>query len=188
MGIISQSEMGGVKNELYSRRLVLDLAKNRVKLLDELRQMAVEEQRMEMPTLKNSMIRYDGTVAFRLADLPAIEREFKVRFHHDLPVSAIGQTLVHQGMGLDHRNKVDVALNPEQPEGLWLRQYLEKQHVSVSGVPGCRGWRGDWRRIFTLAAGVRGSVCPGIKRLRRTPGYGQDQVKIVTCSATPNVF
>jgi hypothetical protein len=130
MGIISQSELAGAKSELYSRQLTLDLAKNRLKLLEELRQMAAEEQRMELPTLKNSMIRYDGSVAFDLARLPGIEKAFKARFNHDLPVSAMGQTLVHQGLGLDHRNRVDVALNPEQPEGLWLRHYLESEHVS----------------------------------------------------------
>jgi hypothetical protein len=130
MGIISQSEMASVKSELYARQLVLDLAKSRAKLLDDLRQMAVAEQRVELPTIRNSMIRYDGSVAFKMADLPVIEKEFKARFNHDLPVSAIGQTAVHQGLGLDHRNKVDVALNPEQPEGLWLRHYLEKAHVS----------------------------------------------------------
>jgi hypothetical protein len=80
--------------------------------------------------LKNSLIRYAGSAAFKLADLPGIEKDFKIQFHHDLPVSAIGQTLVHQSLGLDHTNKVDVALNPEQAEGLWLRQYLEKQHLS----------------------------------------------------------
>jgi hypothetical protein len=130
MGIISQSEMAGVKNELYSRQTVLDLARNRLKLLDDLRQMAGQEQRMVLPTIGNSMIRYDGAVAFKLADLPAIEKDFKTRFNHDLPVSAVGQSSVHQALGLDHRNKVDVALNPEQPEGVWLRRYLEKQHVS----------------------------------------------------------
>lgn len=62
-------------------------------------------------------------------DLTAISRRFEEHFHHSLPVSALGQTLVHQSMGLDHRNRVDVALSPDQPEGLWLRQLLEMLHV-----------------------------------------------------------
>ena len=129
MGIISQAEMAGVKSDLYSRELVLDLARTRVKMLDDLRQMASEEQHLELATVQNSMIRYNGSAAFKLTDLPEIEKDFKSQFHRDLPVSAVGQTLVHQSLGLDHRNKVDVALNPEQPEGLWLRKYLEKQHM-----------------------------------------------------------
>jgi hypothetical protein len=130
MGIISQSEMNAVRNDVTSRRLVLELAQNRVKLMDALRQMVAEEQRMQTHTLENSMIRYDGKATFRLEDLAGIQQAFKAHFHQDLPVSAMGQTMLHASMGLDHRNKVDVALNPEQPEGLWLRSYLEKLHIS----------------------------------------------------------
>jgi Fe2+ transport system protein FeoA len=130
MGIISQSEMAGVRNEVTSRTLVLELARNRVSLWEQLRQMAAEEQRMQLPTMQNSMLRYDGSVEFKLDVLPGIEKDFKTHFHYDLPVSALGQTAVHQGLGLDHRNRVDVALNPDQPEGLWLRSYLEKRHLS----------------------------------------------------------
>ena len=129
MGIISQMEMGTVRTELNARQLVLDLARNRVQLMDELRQMAAQEQQMQVATLANSEIRYAGSAIFKLDELPAIEKDFKIHFHHDLPVSAVGQTMVHQSLGLDHRNKVDVALNPEQPEGLWLRHYLEKLHL-----------------------------------------------------------
>jgi hypothetical protein len=130
MGIISQAELASVKKELASRRLVADLARDRARLLDQLREMAATEQRMELPTIANSMIHYEGSATFKLSDLPVIEKDFKTHFHHDLPVSAIGQTPVHRSLGLDHKNKVDVALNPEQPEGLWLRHYLEKQHLS----------------------------------------------------------
>ncbi len=75
------------------------------------------------------MVRYDGNGLFDLGDLTAISSEFERHFHHPLPISALGQTLVHQSMGLDHRNRVDVALSPDQPEGLWLRALLERLHV-----------------------------------------------------------
>jgi hypothetical protein len=130
MGIISQSEMAGARNELTQRRLVLELAQNRVKLMDELRQMVAAEEHLQLHTMENSMLRYDGKNAFKLEELPGIQSDFKAHFHHDLPVSALGQTLLHQSMGLDHRNKVDVALNPDQPEGIWLRAYLERMHIS----------------------------------------------------------
>ncbi len=129
-GIIARAEMANVESELAMRQHVVDLARNRVTLLEELRQMATaEEQRLEhnahSGTMEASLIRYDGKAAFSVNDLPAIEKAFELRFHRSLPVSAMGQSLVHQTMGLDHRNRVDVALNPELPEGLWLRQYLE---------------------------------------------------------------
>ncbi|MBV9762673.1 MAG: hypothetical protein JO340_19085 [Acidobacteriaceae bacterium] len=130
-GIISKSELRSYQDELDARTRVLDLAENRVKLLEELRAMAETEKRLER--LGHSpgevLIRYDGNGMFSLSDLPVIESEYQKRFHRALPVSALGQTLVHQSMGLDHRNRVDVALNPDQPEGLWLRQLLERLHV-----------------------------------------------------------
>jgi len=107
---------------------------NRVKLLDELKQMAEAEKRLEAlqssaRSLSSVMIRYDGNGLFQLSDLKVISGQFERKFHHALPVSALGQTALHQSMGLDHRNRVDVPLNPNEPEGLWLRGLLERLHI-----------------------------------------------------------
>jgi hypothetical protein len=133
-GVMARSEMAVFQDELDSRKRVLDLAENRIRLRNELRQMAEAEQRLERAaqagaSLKNLMIRYQGNGLFSLTDLPTIATEFEKHFHSGLPVSALGQTLVHQSMGLDHRNRVDVALNPDSSEGVWLRQLLERLHV-----------------------------------------------------------
>lgn len=134
-GIMARSELAVFQDELDSRKRVLELAKNRVQLRNQLQQMAEAEQRLERAaqmgaaSLKNAMIRYDGNGLFSLSDLPTISTEFEKHFHSPLPVSALGQTLVHQSMGLDHRNRVDVALNPDSNEGVWLRQLLERLHV-----------------------------------------------------------
>ncbi len=134
-GILASAEFTAFQDELDSRKRVLELAQNRMRLLEELRQMAEVESRLERAAqsgqsgLKGVMIRYDGNGLFNLDDLTTISAEFQKHFHRALPVSALGQTLVHQSMGLDHRNRVDVALNPDQPEGVWLRQLLEKLRV-----------------------------------------------------------
>ena len=133
--VMARSELASFKYELDSRKRVLDLARNRMRLMDELRQMAEAEQRLERAaqagsaSLKNAIIRYEGHGLFSLNDLPTISTEFQKHFHSPLPVSALGQTMVHQSMGLDHRNRVDVALNPDSIEGVWLRQMLERLHV-----------------------------------------------------------
>ncbi len=75
------------------------------------------------------MIRYDGNGHFDLNDMPAITAEYQRKFGQPLPVSAFGQTLLHRSMGLDHRNRVDVALNPDSVEGVWLRRLLERLHI-----------------------------------------------------------
>ncbi len=134
-GAISQSEFDSVSAELEERKRVLTLAENRVRLLTDLRRMAETEKIAEKvaatsaPTLGNSMVRYGGNGMFSLTDIPTINAQFERRFHHPLPVSALGQTLLHQSLGLDHRNRVDVAINPASDEGVWLRNLLEKLHV-----------------------------------------------------------
>ena len=134
-GILAKSEFATFQDELEARERMLELARNRAKLLDDLREMAETERRFEQAArggalvANTAMIRYDGNGLFSLRDLPTISSEFQKQFHHALPISALGQTLVHQSMGLDHRNRVDVALNPDQPEGIWLRQLLERLHV-----------------------------------------------------------
>ncbi len=75
------------------------------------------------------MIRYDGNGLFNLNDMTTISDEFERKFHRALPVSALGQTMVHRSMGLDHSNRVDVSINPETTEGLWLRALLERLRI-----------------------------------------------------------
>jgi hypothetical protein len=129
-GALARSEFAAFQDELASRTRVLELVRNRAKLVQDLQQMANVEQQFERAQTaaraKYIMIRFDGNGLFNLSDLTAISSQFQKRFHHALPISALGQTLVHQSMGLDHRNRVDVALSPDQPEGIWLRQLLER--------------------------------------------------------------
>ncbi len=135
-GVLAESDFASFEDELESRKRVLELAKNRTKLLDELKQMAEAEQQLEHAALQargaslaGVMIRYDGSGSFKLDQLPAISREFESKFHHPLPVSALGETAVHRAMGLDHRNRADVSLNPDGTEGVWLRQCLERLRI-----------------------------------------------------------
>jgi hypothetical protein len=133
-GIISRSTFEVLSGELQERKRVLELAQNRINLLTELKRMAETEKQLEHASqlnngLKDAMIRYDGNGLFSIADLTTISSQFQKHFGRALPISAMGQTMVHQAMGLDHRNRVDIALNPETPEGLWLRQLLEKLRI-----------------------------------------------------------
>lgn len=133
-GILSKSEFSSYQDELENRLRTLDLAHTRSNLLEQLRQMAATERESERAlaqtaSAKAVMIRYEGNGLFNLKDMVTISREFEKRFHETLPISAMGQTLVHQALGLDHRNRVDVALNPDQPEGVWLRHFLESVHI-----------------------------------------------------------
>jgi len=84
--------------------------------------------------------RYDGNGVFTPEIFSRIQTAFDLRFGKPLPVSANGETAVHRALGFDHRGRVDVALRPDQPEGIWLRDYLRAHQVPYfafnQAVPG----------------------------------------------------
>jgi hypothetical protein len=133
MGVISRSELGSVSAELETRRHVLELARDRIRQAETQRQMAQEEQSLERAlesgTSRKAMLKFDGSGRFDKNDFALISSEFEEQFHYPLPVTARGQTALHQSLGLDHRGKIDVGLNPEEPEGIWLRHFLEVHQI-----------------------------------------------------------
>ena len=71
-----------------------------------------------------AMIRYNGPAHWVLSDASKVESFFASKFRHALPISAFGQTAVHDHLGLDHRNAMDVAVSPDSAEGQGLMAYL----------------------------------------------------------------
>jgi hypothetical protein len=78
---------------------------------------------------RSGYIRYTGFADWRLADSARVQGFFASRFGRQLPVSAFGQTDLHNRMGFDHRNSMDVALHPDSPEGRALLEYLRSQGI-----------------------------------------------------------
>ncbi len=163
-GVIARGEVEPLKEELESRRLGVDLAKSRAKLLDELVEMARNEQALEeaaanAPRMSQGgvMEHFEGDGQFTPTDLRAVETAFEKKFNRPLPVSANGETSVHRSLGFDHRGRVDVAVTPDQREGVWLRGYLESNEIPYyafrSAVPG-------------KATGAHIHIGPGSTRLR----------------------
>jgi hypothetical protein len=76
-----------------------------------------------------SLIRYAGGGRWSLASVPSLERFFSTRFGHALPVSALGQTAVHDRLGFDHRNALDIAIHPDSAEGRGLMDYLRAHAI-----------------------------------------------------------
>jgi hypothetical protein len=85
-----------------------------------------------------------------------VSAAFEHRFSKPLPVSAMGETAVHRAMGFDHRGRVDVALNPDQPEGLWLRRYLEARRIPYFAF---------WQAAHGKATGAHIHIGPESTRL-----------------------
>jgi hypothetical protein len=74
--------------------------------------------------------RYDGAARFSLSNAGTIQNFFYSKFHRQLPISAFGQSELHNQMGLDHSNAMDVGLNPDSADGRALISYLES-----AGIP-----------------------------------------------------
>jgi hypothetical protein len=92
--------------------------------------LADEIERASASPSGGAVIRYEGRAAWSLAKVDKVESFFSKAFGYPLPVSALGQTTLHERMGFAHQNAVDVAVHPDSAEGQQLMQYLRK-----SGYP-----------------------------------------------------
>lgn len=82
------------------------------------------------------LVRFNGSAAWSLTqDVGRLLQFFVSRFGRALPISALGQTPLHDRMGFDHRNALDVALHPDSPEGRALMEYLR-----LAGIPFIAVW------------------------------------------------
>ena len=84
----------------------------------------------------STVIRYQGTVELAAGNVASIETFFSEQFGRALPVSALGQTAVHDRMGLDHRHALDVALHPDSEEGKALMAYLRRERIPFLAFKG----------------------------------------------------
>jgi len=90
-----------------------------------------EEQLARLPVLRRggyytsaALIRYAGTSQWLLSNATQVEDFFAKTFKRALPISAFGQTSVHDKLGFDHHNSLDVAVHPDSDEGQALMSYL----------------------------------------------------------------
>lgn len=140
LGVAPQSALNAPQQELNVRSLTLNLAHSRAHLMGELAALAkfqkASEEIQKATALEYhdmfapGMEHYEGTGAFEESrDLKPLEAAFAKKFDRPLPISADGETDLHRAMGFDHTGRVDVAINPSDPEGIWLRNYLKARNI-----------------------------------------------------------
>jgi hypothetical protein len=131
--------------ELYSRQSDLASAQARIFAKAEAVASAARSSLKDETILPNfeigKMEHFEGLGTFdEPRDLQVIERAFETEFSRPLPISADGETEVHRALGFDHRGRIDVAIDPPAPEGIWLRRYLRSRKIPyyafTSAVPG----------------------------------------------------
>jgi hypothetical protein len=76
-----------------------------------------------------SVVEYHGVTRWTLAQAASLEEFFEARFGRRLPISALGQTAVHDHLRFDHRNALDVAVHPDSREGRALLEYLRSRGI-----------------------------------------------------------
>jgi hypothetical protein len=131
-GLAPRLSLDTYLRELDFARKQCDLAESRARLASEITEQAEAEAALVARTPQESAKtreRFDGNGVFNEAVFRKTDAAFQLHFGKPLPVSAMGETAVHQALGFDHRGRVDVALNPDQPEGVWLREYLTENHI-----------------------------------------------------------
>ena len=101
-------------------------------------------------------VHYRGPARWSLAEAPKVQDFFARRFGRPLPVSAFGQTPLHDRLGFDHRDAIDVALTPDSPEGSALLTFLRGAGISFMAFRGAV--RGE-------ATGAHIHVGPASRRL-----------------------
>ena len=142
LGAVSQKEVSEKEAALVNARAKLEakrkeIASEETQIDIALAEAKAVEQLFKLPPLRiggyqttAALIRFNGPSHWALADAAKVEGFFFSRFRRALPVSAFGQTEVHNRLGFDHRNSVDVAVHPDSAEGQAVMAYLRS-----AGIP-----------------------------------------------------
>lgn len=161
-GVAAKVELGTYLEEVGYARKEYDLTVSRAALCHEIAIMAREEEDRRLHPQPAPLdpgrqsVRFDGDGIFTPVAFRNLEYAFERRFSKPLPVSAVGETAVHRALGFDHRGRVDVALSPDQPEGIWLRQYLESHRIPYFAF---------WHAVAGKATGAHIHIGPESTRL-----------------------
>jgi hypothetical protein len=83
-----------------------------------------------------SFIRYTGAGSWVLSQAGRIESFFQQTFKRPLPIAVFGQGAIHNQWHLDHRNAMDISLNPDGPEGKALLEFLRSNGIPFSAFRG----------------------------------------------------
>jgi hypothetical protein len=139
-GKVQPDELKAAVTEMNRRIETGYLALARSTILDDIIRSARAERDKAARRGGRRMERYDGGRPFTPSMLRGIEVAFRRQFGRGLPISAHGDTALHKALGLDHTGRVDVAVSPDEPEGMWLRKFLETMHIPYyafrTAIPG----------------------------------------------------
>jgi len=144
-GALPAADLKTVKERTELAEKQYDLARDRARSIQDLSTIARAETRLRELEEEDLAFHSDETLGsewdlYWEEDLTAIEGIFLQEFGYPLPVSAQGETPMHRSLGFDHRDRFDVALHPDDLEGIFLLQLLDSWGIPYiafrSSVPG----------------------------------------------------
>jgi hypothetical protein len=124
--LVPPSDRTDLEAELSSREDALQQAIKLAALVHEIAGMAHAEAETPMGPAEEKTA---GDHLISPQQLKALTLTFEKHFSEPFPVSARGSTAFHRALGMDHTGRVDVAVNPDSPEGIWLREYLDERDI-----------------------------------------------------------
>jgi hypothetical protein len=83
-----------------------------------------------------SFMRFTGAGRWVLTQASPIESFFQQTFKRPLPIAVFGQGAIHNQWRLDHRNAMDISLNPDGAEGQALIRFLQSNGIPFSAFRG----------------------------------------------------
>ena len=151
-GLMSQREVEKTEGDVTSARLKVTETQTQITGADTQIAQALVEVEGEKEIAKlgpmsrgsmirtTSFIRYNGAGAWALSQAPKIETFFQQTFKRPLPIAVFGQGAIHNQWRLDHRNAMDISLNPDGAEGQALIVFLQQNGIPFSAfrtaIPG----------------------------------------------------
>jgi Outer membrane efflux protein len=146
-GLISRTELEQAQLALTAEQLKVSGVEQQLKDADTqiaqaLLEVETEKQAAKLKTPKtgllntSSFIRYAGAGNWVLSQASKIESFFQQTFKRPLPVAVFGQGAIHDRWRLDHRNAMDISLNPDGVEGKVLIDFLQRNGVPFSAFRG----------------------------------------------------
>lgn len=129
-GVAERLRFVDLDSELARRKQALAQAESRAALVAQVIDMATEESLAPEPAPWRAEEHVTGgNNVLEPKDIKDITLAFEKEFDKPMPISANGSTAVHRAMGFDHTGRIDVAVTPDSPEGVWLRKYLESKDI-----------------------------------------------------------
>ncbi|HVF86886.1 MAG TPA: hypothetical protein VM866_04820 [Pyrinomonadaceae bacterium] len=137
-GIISKQEIEKSEGEIIEARAAVEDVRAKIGAADTLLAEAMIEDEVAPTSLaklpsaaagsfvrKTAYIRFNGLGNWSLSNAGQVSSFFASKFGRVLPISAFGQSELHNRWGFSHHNAMDVAVHPDSREGQALISYLQ---------------------------------------------------------------